>query len=162
MRFAVDLPNFGIYFHPRTMAELAYEAEQAGWDGFFIWDHVCLAGEEPFVDPWVALAAIAMMTDKIRIGAMATPIARRRPWKLARETVSIDHLSDGRLIVGIGLGAPPEPEYGSFGEETDAKIRANPLDEPAASLSIELQLFQRAAISGDICEQSEDHLRTLR
>lgn len=129
MRFAVDVPNFGMYFHPRTVAELAYEAEQAGWDGFFIWDHVWLGSQKPFVDPWVALAAIAMRTDRIRIGALVTPIPRRRPWKLARETVSIDHLSGGRLVVGVGIGAPPEPEYGSFGEETDAKIRAQKLDE---------------------------------
>jgi alkanesulfonate monooxygenase SsuD/methylene tetrahydromethanopterin reductase-like flavin-dependent oxidoreductase (luciferase family) len=129
MKFAVSVPNFGTYFHPRIMAELARDAEGAGWDGFFIWDHIWLGSERPFVDPWVALASIAMSTDRIRIGTMVTPVARRRPWKLARETVSIDHLSDGRLVLGIGLGAPPESEYGSFGEEMNEKIRAEKLDE---------------------------------
>ena len=81
------------------------------------------------VDPWVALAAIALITTRIRLGTIVTPLARRRPWKLARETVSIDHLSNGRLILGVGLGDPAIWEYGFFGEETDARIRAQKLDE---------------------------------
>ncbi len=111
------------------MAELAYEAEQAGWDGFFIWDHLWLDSREPFVDPWVALSVIAARTERIRIGAMVTPVARRRPWQLARTTTSLDHLSNGRLIFGAGLGSPPETEFGSFGEVTDNKVRARKLDE---------------------------------
>ena len=127
MRFAVDIPNFGEYFHPRTMAEIGKEAEDAGWDGLFIWDHLWLGETDPFVDPWVALTAIALNTERIRLGTMVTPLARRSAWKLARETVSVDQVSDGRLILGVGLGAPPDLEFASFGMETANITRA--LDE---------------------------------
>jgi len=129
MKFAVDLPNFGEYFHPRTMAEIGEEVENAGWDGLFIWDHLWLGETEPFVDPWVALTAIAMNTERIRLGTMVTPLARRSAWKLARETVSVDQASGGRLILGVGLGAPPDLEFASFGMETDNVTRARMLDE---------------------------------
>ena len=85
--------------------------------------------KEPFADPWVALSAVAMRTERVRIGAMVTPLARRRPWQVARATVSLDHLSNGRLIFGVGLGSPADTEFGVFGEETDSKIRARKLDE---------------------------------
>ena len=129
MRFAVDIPNFGEYFHPRTMAEIGKEAEDAGWDGLFIWDHLWLGETDPFVDPWVALTAIALNTERIRLGTMGTPLARRSAWKRARETVSVDQVSDGRLILGVGLGAPPDLEFASFGMETDNITRARMLDE---------------------------------
>ena len=129
MRFAVDIPNFGEYFHPRTMAEIGKEAEDAGWDGLFIWDHLWLGETDPFVDPWVALTAIALNTERIRLGTMVTPLARRSAWKLARETVSVDQVSDGRLILGVGLGAPPDLEFASFGMETDNITRVRMLDE---------------------------------
>ena len=129
MRFAVDIPNFGEYFHPRTMAEIGKEAEDAGWDGLFIWDHLWLGETDPFVDRLVALTAIALNTERIRLGTMVTPLARRSAWKLARETVSVDQVSDGRLILGVGLGAPPDLEFASFGMETDNITRARMLDE---------------------------------
>lgn len=108
------------------------EAEEAGWDGFFLWDHLLIFDSEqivPFVDPWIALTAIAANTERMRIGTMVTPVPRRRPWKLAREAVTLDHISKGRLTMGVGIGAPPEIEYGKFGEETSAKVRAEKLDE---------------------------------
>ena len=113
------------------MADLAYDAEQAGWDGFFLWDHILIerSGNYEMVDPWIALAAVAMKTEKIRIGTMVTPLPRRRPWKLARETISLDHLSNGRLILGVGLGAPLKTEYATFGENPDPKILAKKLNE---------------------------------
>ncbi len=126
MKYAINVPNFGDYHHPRTLAELAHEAEAAGWDGFFIWDHI--QGVWPFADSTVALATIAIRTERIRFGAMVTPVARRRPWKLAREMASLDHLSGGRLVMGAGLGNPP-PDFESFGEEGDARLRAERLDE---------------------------------
>jgi alkanesulfonate monooxygenase SsuD/methylene tetrahydromethanopterin reductase-like flavin-dependent oxidoreductase (luciferase family) len=89
---------------PRLLADLAHEAEGAGWDGFFIWDHVVLGPSERVLDPWVGLAAVAMVTERIRIGTMVTPIPRRRPWKLARETATLDRLSNGRLTLGRGTG----------------------------------------------------------
>lgn len=93
MKFGIDLPNFGSYGDARALAILAQDAETSGWDGFFIWDHIA-GWPLPMVDPWVALAAIAVHTQRIRIGTTVTPLPRRRPWKLAREVVSIDHLDD--------------------------------------------------------------------
>jgi alkanesulfonate monooxygenase SsuD/methylene tetrahydromethanopterin reductase-like flavin-dependent oxidoreductase (luciferase family) len=130
MKFGLDIPSAGVYADPRKLAGLAAEAEDAGWDGFFIWDIVFTPGEswEPVVDPWVALAAIAARTQRIRIGAMLTPLPRRRPWQVAREAVSLDLLSNGRLIFGAGLGYQ-ERDFVPFGEEYDLKIRAAKLDE---------------------------------
>ena len=111
MRFAINLPNFGIFGDARLLAELAAEAEEHGWDGFFIWDHT-RPGPLPLAEPWVALTAIALATQRIRLGPMVTPLPRRRPTKLARETVSVDHLSGGRLTLGVGIGVMPyEWEY---------------------------------------------------
>lgn len=130
MKFGLSMPPIGFYSDPNYLAKLAAEAEQAGWDGFFIWDHVAYADPiHPIVDPWIALAAIAMKTKQIRFGPMITSLARRRPWKVARETASLDLLSGGRLILGVGLGEPADRDFGTFGEEEDPKIRAGKLDE---------------------------------
>src|SRR5438477_8203000 len=104
MRFALTVPNFGDYFDVRLLAALARDAEGAGWDGFFLWDHL-LYGPVPVADPWVALTAIALNTERIRFGTLVTPLPRRDLPKLARQTVSLDHLSNGRLTLGVGIGA---------------------------------------------------------
>lgn len=129
MRFALNVPNFGALSDPNTLMDLAAEAERAGWDGFFLWDHILLWDRNPIADPWIALAAIAVATERIRIGPMVTPVARRRPWKVAREAASLDHLCNGRLIFGAGLGNPADAEFGVFGENPDARVRAAKLDE---------------------------------
>ena len=130
MRFGISVPAFADFSNPRDLAQLAHDAEAAGWDGFFIWDAVFFDPTfHPMADPWVALAAVALNTQHMRIGTMVTPIARRRPWKLARETVSVDRISNGRLILGVGLGDPVQWDFGFFGDETDPKIRARKLDE---------------------------------
>jgi alkanesulfonate monooxygenase SsuD/methylene tetrahydromethanopterin reductase-like flavin-dependent oxidoreductase (luciferase family) len=103
-------------------AELAYEAEQAGWDGFFVWEPVW------GVDAWISLTAAAMRTNRIRLGTMLTPLSRMRPWKLASETATLDRLSNGRVILSVGLGAP-DTGFAEFGEVTDKKTRAELLDE---------------------------------
>jgi alkanesulfonate monooxygenase SsuD/methylene tetrahydromethanopterin reductase-like flavin-dependent oxidoreductase (luciferase family) len=127
MKYGIYLPNFGAYGSAHALAKLARDAEEAGWDGFFLWDHI--AGfEGDIVDPWVALAAIAMSTRRIRIGTTVTPLPRRRPWKVARETVSIDHLSAGRLILSVGTGLGLE-EWDHLGEETNLITRGDMLDE---------------------------------
>ncbi len=109
MRFGVYVPTFGEY-DVETLAELAREAEAAGWDGFFIWDHLAWTprAEQPLADTTVALAAIALATERMRFGALVTALARRRPWKVAKETATLDRLSGGRLVVGAGLGAAPD------------------------------------------------------
>ncbi len=106
----------------RVAADLAYEAERAGWDGFFVWEPVW------GTDAWIALTAAAMQTERIRLGTMLTPLSRMRPWKLASETATLDHLSNGRMILAVGLGAI-DSGFENFGEVTDRKTRAELLDE---------------------------------
>ncbi|MDQ2676603.1 MAG: LLM class flavin-dependent oxidoreductase [Actinomycetota bacterium] len=126
----IFLPPFDEMAHPRLLAELAADAEEAGWDGFFLWDHMRYrAPTRAVLDPWVSLAAIASATERIRIGPMVTPLSRRRPHKVARETATLDHLSDGRLVLGVGLGSERNGELGPFGEEEDPKRRAALLDD---------------------------------
>lgn len=129
MQFALYVPPFGEYASARVLAGLAKDAEDAGWDGFFTWDHLAFHWiTAPLVDPWIACAAIAMNTCRIRFGPLVTPLPRRRPWKLARETVSLDHLSNGRLTLGVGLGGGPA-ENAAFGEASDPKELGERLDE---------------------------------
>lgn len=129
MRCGLFIPNFGGFADARVLAQLALEAEDAGWDGFFLWDHVAPDLRVPAVDPWIALAAIAMRRQRVRIGPLVTPLPRRRPWKVARETVSLDHLSQGRVVLGAGLGSGRKTEWDAFGEETHPRRRAAMLDE---------------------------------
>jgi alkanesulfonate monooxygenase SsuD/methylene tetrahydromethanopterin reductase-like flavin-dependent oxidoreductase (luciferase family) len=131
MHFAINTPNFGQYGDARVLAGLAHEAEEAGWDGFFIWDHIGSGPDwpDPFADPWIALAAMAMSTKRIKIGPIVTPLPRRRPWKVARESVTLDHLSQGRLIMGVGIGGDWYREYSCFEEVADNKLHGEMLDE---------------------------------
>lgn len=135
MQYGVFIPNFKCYGEARAVAELAHEAEDAGWDGLFIWDHVNRReAMGDVVDPWIALTAAAMVTQRIRLGTMVTPVPRRRPWNLARETVSLDRLSDGRVVLGVGIGSGREMEWNDLGEETDPRVRGAMLDEGLAIL----------------------------
>lgn len=135
MKYALDLSTANTYADPGLLADLAAEAEAAGWDGCFVWDAVfARPAESPMCDPWIALAAIAAKTSRIRIGAMVTPLARRRPWQIARETTSLDHLSNGRLIFGVGLGYQAL-DFDAFGEDADPRMRAEKLDEGLDILS---------------------------
>ncbi|WP_183099202.1 LLM class flavin-dependent oxidoreductase [Nocardioides pelophilus] len=130
-RSAVWVPLFDDLADPRVAADLAAAAEAAGWDGFFVWDH--LRWHEPVAaagDPWISLAAVAAATDQIRLGTLVTAVARRRPAKLARETAALDLLSNGRVVLGAGLGSDRfGGEFSLFGEETDERARAVMLDE---------------------------------
>ena len=129
MYFAIDTPNFGDYSDPRLLAELAHEAEAAGWNGFFLWDHIGASWPFPICDPWIALAAMAMTTERIKLGTLVTPLPRRRPWKLAREAATLDHLSQGRLVLGVGIGSDIAGEYSCFGEAGDDRQHGAMLDE---------------------------------
>jgi alkanesulfonate monooxygenase SsuD/methylene tetrahydromethanopterin reductase-like flavin-dependent oxidoreductase (luciferase family) len=132
MNYAFDVANFGPYADARVLADLAHRAEDSGWDGFFIWDHILIVGGGPVGDPTVQLAAIAMATSRIRFGPIITPLPRRHPWKLAREAATLDQLSGGRLILGIGLGGDWFSELSAFGYPTDDAVRAEILDEGLA------------------------------
>jgi alkanesulfonate monooxygenase SsuD/methylene tetrahydromethanopterin reductase-like flavin-dependent oxidoreductase (luciferase family) len=131
MRLGLYFPPFDDLADPALVARLCAEAEEAGWDGAFVWDHV--RWREPVVDvadPQITLAAIASATERIRLGPMITPLARRRPAKVARETATLDRLSDGRLTLGVGLGSDKfAGEYSITGEELDDRKRAGMLDE---------------------------------
>ncbi len=130
MRYALYAPPFGTFGDVGLLVELARAAEGAGWDGFFLWDHLLYETDVPFVDAWIALAAIAAATDRIHIGPLVTPLPRRRPWKVARESVTLDHLSAGRLVLGVGLGIDYWREFGGFsGEAADDQARAELLDD---------------------------------
>jgi alkanesulfonate monooxygenase SsuD/methylene tetrahydromethanopterin reductase-like flavin-dependent oxidoreductase (luciferase family) len=134
MRFGLDLTIFGELADPNLLVELAVAAEAAGWDGFFLWDHLITARAGEVTDPWVVLAAVAARTERIRLGPMVTPLARRRMPKLARETVALDHLSGGRFTLGVGLGENDVAEFSAFGDEGDRVTRARVLDESLALL----------------------------
>lgn len=129
MKFGIILTSGG----PHEAAQLAAEAEAGGWDGVFTWDGIHIGGMPSF-DPWVTMAAMAMATSRIRLGAMLTPPARRRPWKLAREAMTVDVLSGGRLVLPVGLGALDDGGFGNVGEPTDTRVRAELLDEALAIL----------------------------
>lgn len=126
MQFGVDLPNIGPFSDANFVVQLAQQAESAGWDGFFLWDHVAVP--DSMVDTMTVCAAIAVKTERLRFGPMITGPARRRPWKLAREATTIDHLSGGRFVLGVGLGASSY-DFDHVGDEPDPRIRAQRMDE---------------------------------
>ncbi len=110
--------------------ELAKEAEQAGWDGVFTWDAISIPGWNEVYDPWVLMGALATVTERVTIGAMILPLARRRPWKVAKEAVTIDHLSNGRLVLPVGLGVIDDAGFHAVNtDSTSRKERAERLDE---------------------------------
>jgi alkanesulfonate monooxygenase SsuD/methylene tetrahydromethanopterin reductase-like flavin-dependent oxidoreductase (luciferase family) len=134
-RRAIFLAPFDELADPRLLAELAADAEAAGFDGFFLWDHIVYSAPTSAVlDPWVCMAAIAMATERIVTGPLVTPIARRRPHKLARETVTLDLLAGGRTVLGVGLGSDVHGELGPFGEETEPRALATLLDDGLAKV----------------------------
>lgn len=129
MRYGVSVPNFGSFADPIRLVRLAVVAEEAGWDGFFVWDHMAVDDGLETLDPWTILGVVAATTDRISLGPMVTPLPRRRPWVVARQATTVDHLSGGRLTLGVGIGNPPDEEFGRFGEPTDDRVRADMLDE---------------------------------
>ena len=121
---------FDELFDPNVVARLAARAEERGWDGFFVWDHIRYSPPSLEVaDPWIALTAIALATEKLRLGPLVTPISRRRPHKLARETATLDRLSGGRLVLGAGLGSDNHGEFQDFEDVMDPRERAQLLDK---------------------------------
>ena len=130
MKHGLFLPIFDELADPRISAMIASDAEEAGWDGVFVWDHIGYrAPVDAIADPWVTMAAMAMVTSEIRLGPMITPLPRRRPVKLAREVATLDRLSDGRVTLGVGIGGDGAGELSATGEELDDRTRAAMLDE---------------------------------
>ena len=137
MKYGVHLPNFAAFGDVRVLSLLAREAEDAGWDGFFLWDHLlfCEFDLNDHADPWIALTAVAAATDHILLGPLVTPLPRRQPWELARQVVSLQNFSGGRLVLGVGLGEPTEWDFRYFGTDTDPVTRGERLDEGLAILT---------------------------
>lgn len=151
MRSAIWVPLFDELADPAVVVRLAVEAEEHGWDGFFVWDHVRWREPvEAIADPWVTLSAVAAATSTIRIGPMVSALARRRPQVVARQTATLDRLSGGRLVLGAGLGSDRfGGEFSLFGDEVDDRTRAGMLDESLAIL--------RGAWSGEPVRHHGDH-----
>lgn len=145
MRFGLNVINA---WSPDFILQLAVAAEEAGWDGFFLWDHVTFEYDVSLHDPWILLGAIAACTKKIRLGTLVTPLARRRPHIVAKETATLDHLSKGRVVLGVGLGGV-DREFSAFGEESDSKKRAEKLDEA-------IELIKKIW-SGEVVEHDGKH-----
>jgi alkanesulfonate monooxygenase SsuD/methylene tetrahydromethanopterin reductase-like flavin-dependent oxidoreductase (luciferase family) len=135
MKSALFLPIFDALSDPALVARLAAESEEAGWDGLFVWDHIAYrAPVRSIADPWVTLAAVACATTRLRIGPMVTPLPRRRPVVLARQIASLDQLSAGRLVLGVGTGGDTSRELSATGEQLDDRVRGAMLDEGLALL----------------------------
>jgi alkanesulfonate monooxygenase SsuD/methylene tetrahydromethanopterin reductase-like flavin-dependent oxidoreductase (luciferase family) len=113
----------------RDQVQLAREAEAAGWDGVFTWDGIHVGNDIETYDPWALMSGMAMVTERVRLGAILSPLSRRRPWKVARETTTVDRLSNGRLILPVGLGAADDRGITGLGEPTGRRERAERLDE---------------------------------
>jgi len=150
MKFGLSLPNHGEFGDIHRIVQLAILAEEAGWDGFFLWDHIA-RGVAPQIDPWIAMSVIASKTKKMRLGMLVTPISRRRPWVVAREIVTLDHLSKGRMVLGIGLGDFQWKEFENFGEVADQGQRGEMVDEGLKIIS--------ALQSGDVTRFAGKHYK---
>jgi alkanesulfonate monooxygenase SsuD/methylene tetrahydromethanopterin reductase-like flavin-dependent oxidoreductase (luciferase family) len=147
MHFALSVPPFT---DPAIVVRWARAAEDNGWDGFFLWDHLRWDDRVDVHDPWVLLGAIAIATERIRIGTMVTPLSRRRPAVVAKHVMTLDHLSEGRVTLGVGLGDPPDLDFSDFGDEPSYAVRAAITDEALDVLS--------GLLAGSASHQGE-HLR---
>jgi alkanesulfonate monooxygenase SsuD/methylene tetrahydromethanopterin reductase-like flavin-dependent oxidoreductase (luciferase family) len=127
MRTGLSIPPFT---DASTVVNMAVDAEAAGWDGVFLWDHMQFSQRRPDVhDPWVLLGAMAARTETVRLGTLVTPLARRRPWVVAKHLTTLDHVSNGRAVLGVGLGEPSDADFGAFGDPDSPRRRAHAVDE---------------------------------
>jgi alkanesulfonate monooxygenase SsuD/methylene tetrahydromethanopterin reductase-like flavin-dependent oxidoreductase (luciferase family) len=150
LRHGIFLAPFDELADARLVAELAQLAEERWWDGFFLWDHVQYPEAiESIADVWTCLTAVAMRTERVRLGPLVTPLARRRPWVLARQVATLDRLSGGRLVIGFGVGGDGNGEMAPLGEEPDMRVRAEMLEE---GLDLLLEMF-----SGEPVEHEGRH-----
>src|SRR5690625_3452712 len=121
MKYAVNIPPFT---DAATVVRWAREAEEAGWDGVFLWDHIQWSPGVAPLDPWVMLGAVATVTERVRLGPLITPLSRRRPHVVAKQLTTLDHLSGGRAVLGVGLGAPADRDFGDRSEEHTSELQS--------------------------------------
>ena len=149
LQWGLSVSLAGELAEPAVVAELAATAEGAGWDGVFVWDHLWNRTGEPFADAWVTLAAVALATERVRIGTLVTPLPRRRPQVVAQHAATLDRLSGGRVTLGFGLGHDRYGEYSAFGEpDTDLRSRARLLDG-GLELLVQMLSGEPVASAGD-------------
>lgn len=158
--FGLALPNYGPYTDPGQFGEIALLAEESGWDGIFLYDTFLMprAAGLPVFDPWINLTVMADRTSTIRIGTLVSALPRLRPWQIARIATTIDHVSGGRFILGVGAGDPSDKGFGGFGEPTDGRTRARLLDE---SIEIINGLWSGEPFSFDGDEYTVDNVTLL-
>lgn len=128
MRFAVCAANFGSWADPHVHVRAARAAEAAGWEGYFVWDHLAFVWGPPSGDPWVLLAGVAATTESLTLGTALTPLPRRRPQVVAQQVATLERLNGGRVVLGAGLGGN-EKEFTEFGDDFDPHRRAKRLDD---------------------------------
>lgn len=133
MRYGLYVSNFGSNSDPRHVADLAREGERAGWEGFFVWDHLAFVWGQPSADPWVLLTACAGATSRLLLGTSVTPVPRRRIQNLAHTVATLDRLSGGRVVFGAGLGGN-RGEFERFGEDFSRSRRLDLLGDGLATL----------------------------
>jgi alkanesulfonate monooxygenase SsuD/methylene tetrahydromethanopterin reductase-like flavin-dependent oxidoreductase (luciferase family) len=149
-RRALFVAPFGPLADPRVIGDLAAAAETAGWDGFFVWDHLQYGDRvTEIADVWTCCVAVGMRTERLLFGPMVTPLARRRPQVVARQAASLAVLSGGRFVLGLGLGDDWVGEFSAFGDEPDPKVRGRMLDEGLDVLT--------ALLSGGPVDHVGDH-----
>ncbi len=144
MKHGVFVAPFGHLADPHRLMDLGRAVEESGWDGLFLWDHVLRPDSNEILDPWVALAAVATVTERVRLGPMVTPIPRRRILKLAREVVTLDLLSLGRVTLGVGSGVDTGGELSRLDEVVDPRTRGARLDE---GLRVLARLFEGETVA---------------
>jgi alkanesulfonate monooxygenase SsuD/methylene tetrahydromethanopterin reductase-like flavin-dependent oxidoreductase (luciferase family) len=128
LKFAVCAANFGSWSDPRLAVRAALAAQDAGWEGFFVWDHLAFVWGPPSADPWITLAAAASATEGLTLGTAVTPLARRRPQVVAQQLATLEQLNGGDVVLGVGLGGN-EREFTEFGEDFDPHVRAKRVDD---------------------------------
>jgi alkanesulfonate monooxygenase SsuD/methylene tetrahydromethanopterin reductase-like flavin-dependent oxidoreductase (luciferase family) len=128
VRFGLSIATLGDFGDPRLVMRFARQAENAGWEALFVWDHLAYVWGVPAGDPWVILSAVAATTTRLLLGPAVTPLPRRRLQTLAQTIVTLDQLSGGRVVLGVGLGGVAE-EYEAFGEPGDPRVRAAMMDD---------------------------------
>jgi alkanesulfonate monooxygenase SsuD/methylene tetrahydromethanopterin reductase-like flavin-dependent oxidoreductase (luciferase family) len=148
VRFGLHVPQLGALGDPLPLVDVAVRAETAGWDGFFVWDHLMHAGDLPACDPWVALGAFAARTERLTLGPLVTPLPRRRPWKVAREAVTLDRLTSGRTVLGVGIGTDHYREFSAFDEAATNDVQRGELLDEALAVITSLWHAERVSYAG--------------
>ena len=128
MRYGLSVMNMGDLADARRVADLARAAEAAVWDAFLVWDHLAFAWGVPSGDAWTLVTAAALATERILVGTDVAVVARERPLPFAHRVATLDRLSGGRVVLGVGIGGASD-EYRKAGEPVDLRARAALTDE---------------------------------